>query len=398
MGNNFISDILKKPSIFQLEEALDVNYVPPEIIHRDEELQFMASIFSGLVQNPFTKSYKLIVTGDIGIGKTVTVKKFGAMLEEAARAYGLNLAYIHVNCRILRSSYNICLSIVRTFQSKFPKRGYSTADLMNFLFNYLRSNDVYLFLVLDEIHFTLNNDPEILYHLTRFMETDGSRRVLSFIGISRDITPLSKLDRSIASSLQRMVLSFKRYTNSQIFDILKQRAEIAFKERAVQPGVLEMVTRIIESSSDIRYGLNLLWKAGKLAEMLGKASIGPQLIRKANAETMDSYESFVLDYLSRTQKLVLLAVTQTLQATNKSMVSIEDIRGNYIQICGEFGERALKNTQFWEHLKVLERNGLVTTTMQNNGIRGRRLLISVDQISLEVLSDEINRQVRGAND
>ena len=194
---NLIEEQLEKGLLFRDESILDVNYIPDQLLHRDLELKMLSTHFLALIKMPFRVSRKMIITGDVGLGKTVTSKYFGNMLAEAAKKREIHIKCIHINCRICKSSYSIAYNILTSFMPNTPKRGFSTQDLIDSILQFLQKNSIYLFLILDEINYINEKDPEIIYALTRLTENEYNReQYLSILCIVRDLTYIQKLDLS----------------------------------------------------------------------------------------------------------------------------------------------------------------------------------------------------------
>lgn len=391
MSIELIANSLRARTIFKDETVLDVNYVPKNIQFRDSEIRFISSIFSGLLQKPFQFSANLLILGDVGIGKTVTTKFFGSALSEMGCNYGIDIRVVYINCRIQFTSYNICQTILSELLGNFPKRGYSTADLFRFIQKILSDREVYLFLILDEIHILIRKNPEVLYLLTRFTEaSNSSRRFISVVGITRDLIEFDKLEKSIASTFQKTVLYFKKYTPDQILKILHDRAQLAFKKGTISEDQILMVSRLVESSSDIRFALNLLWKAGKIAEMEESPKIKDSFIRKANDDVFEGFDEEKLSSLNRNQQIILLSVIKAIETMKKGQVSFKSIIPFYESLCQEFQYPVLSHSQFSEYIADLEIYGFLNKSIKNNGIRGRKALVGIDNIPLALLKSKIS--------
>ena len=84
-------------------------------------------------------------------------------------------------------------------------------------------------MVLDEIDQLVHKTgDEILYNLTR-LNSELKTSQLSFIGISNDLVFTDSLDPRVKSSLSEEELVFPPYNALQLQEILRQRANIAFK-------------------------------------------------------------------------------------------------------------------------------------------------------------------------
>ena len=120
-------------SIFKEETKLDINYVPYSLPHRDRELRLLTEFFSFLLRNPNRMSQRVVITGEVGTGKTALSHRFGANIIREAQRKGVKISYIHVNCREYRGSLFLILHhIVSTFHPNFPRRGYSAEELLRF--------------------------------------------------------------------------------------------------------------------------------------------------------------------------------------------------------------------------------------------------------------------------
>ena len=62
------------------EKPLGLDYVPERLPHREEQLAQLTSIFSSALKAGMAR--RVLITGKIGTGKTVTAKKFGQLIKE----------------------------------------------------------------------------------------------------------------------------------------------------------------------------------------------------------------------------------------------------------------------------------------------------------------------------
>ncbi len=277
---DYFEELLRKPTLFKNESMLDINFIPEKLPHREKELSLLSQLFLALIINPYSISRKILITGRTGIGKTVTVKSFGEMLENAGKKRDISIKYIHVNCRKERTSYKVLIKLVRSLNKSFPKRGYSPQDLLEVIIEYLNTQNTHLLIVLDELSYLINNNEDLIYSLTRLNDDSRSSvQSISMIGIVRDLSCLSNLDSSTLSTLQRNIIKFNNYTNRQIFDILRYRANISLKENVISDKIISLIADIVSKNGDIRYGLNLLWRACKIAESQNFKTITPKCIR-----------------------------------------------------------------------------------------------------------------------
>ncbi len=386
ISKNYIEDLLRKPTLFKSEETLSIDYVPEKLPHREKELSLLSQLFISLITNPNSISRKILITGGTGIGKTATVKIFGKMLTEVANKRDINIAYIHINCRKERTSYKILIKIVQYLHKNFPKRGYSPQDLLEIILETVRNKNLHILLILDELNYLIDNDKDIIYSLTRLYDDSFNQpQQISLIGIVRDISCLHNLDSSTLSTLQRNIIKFNKYTLKEIYDILSYRIQLSLKKNVISNDLIKMLSEIVLNRGDIRYGLNILWKACKIAESKDLNYISSESLRLAN-ETLVPYSiQDFLKYLSYNKILFLLAITLSLKNSIKPSISFSKILEQYEIICESLQKKKKSYSQLWNYLNDFKKDGIISVNIQSKNIRGRKSLIKVLDIPLEEL-------------
>lgn len=383
MSVDIFEDLLNKACIFKDERKLDMNFIPDELPHRNKELSLLSQLFLTLLTNPNEISRKILVTGKTGIGKTVTVKLFGTLLIEAAKKKNISINYIHVNCRKEKTSYKVMIKIIRAINKNFPKRGYSPQDLLEIINDFLNTHNFHILIILDELNYLINNDKDLIYSLTRL--NDDSFNVpqrVSIIGIVRDVSCINNLDNSTLSTLQRNIIRFENYTSDQIFDILKYRAEISLKRNVLSDELIEMISDIVSVKGDIRYGLNLLWKSGKIAENKNLQVINSECVRLANQDMVPFSTLDILKDMTSQKLVFLLATIFHLKTNNENRVTFLEILKPYLILCENAGLRPRSYSQLWNYLQEFKKEKFISVKLQSKSIRGRKAIIEIPDIPL----------------
>jgi cell division control protein 6 len=395
MSTDYFENLLKKPSIFIDEKTLDINFIPETLPHREKELTILSQLFLSLITNPNSISRKILITGKTGIGKTATVKLFGKMLVKASNKREIQINYVHINCRKERTNYKVLIKIIHSMNKAFPKRGYSPQDLLEILTEYLNTHDLHLLIVLDELSYLIQKGGDLIYSLTRINDDMlNAKQRISIIGIIRDISCINSLDISTMSTLQRNILKFENYTKKQIFDIMKYRAKISLKQNAFSDEIIEMIANSVFKVGDIRYGLNLLWKASKFAESRNLKYLNSECIRFGNQDLVSFSTQDAIKYLSIQKLIFLLSIIKNLKKSEKSKISISEILNLYRILCENLGLNPRSYSQLWNYLNEFEKEDIISLNIKSEAIKGRKAFIEIQDIPLAKFESIINTTLK----
>ena len=386
MTLNYLEDQYCRNSLFLNEEYFEMNYLPDQIIHREQELIMLSKIFNKLIETPFQISRKVMIHGDVGIGKTAITRTFGRMLLLSAKKRNIKIKYVHINCRIEKSNFKILNQVLRKLNIPVPIRGFSPQDLITMLQDYLIDNEIYLVLVLDELNHiqNFNTNFDIIYSLTRMNDSDNSKNFLSLIVIVRDITLLRNLDESTISTLQGNILTLKKYTIPQIVDILNFRIDKGLKKGIIAESNTHLIAEKISGSGDIRKGLNIIRNAVKITEAKGKSQVSPDELQLAINNLIPSLQDDALSILTYHMTLLLYVITVLLMERKEKRVSFSEIQKKYEEICFQYQEPPRKSTQIWNNLQSLKNYSLIKIKTISKNVKGRKSYCSINSIPINI--------------
>jgi len=381
-------------SVFKDETKLDITYIPGRLPHRDRELRLLMEFFSFILQFPAKMAQRVIIFGDVGTGKTVLSQRFGVDITHEANKLGINLRYVHVNCREYRGSlFLILYHIVSVFHPTFPRRGYSAEELLRILLQILDEENAYVILALDEFESLVERESsEAVYKLTRLQEIrqDKPQR-LSLICILRNLKVIEQLDASTRSTLQSNIISLVKYSKQQLIDILNDRVSLAFKSLTVPEDTISLTGEIAFSEGgNARFGIELLWRAGKYADAEDLDAVTPECVRKAVSSIIPTMRKSDLASLSFHEKLFLLGIARIFKEGQKAYISLTDAEQAYAVVCEEFNMKPHSHTQLWKYLQTLSGVGIVETEVSAAGNRGRSTLIYLSRIPIHELEKELS--------
>jgi len=380
--------------VFKDETKLDISYIPYSLPHRDKELRLLNEFFSFLLQFPGKMAQRILIIGDVGTGKTVLSQRFGSDITHETNRIGINLHYVHVNCREYRGSLFLILHhIVSVFHPNFPKRGYSAEELLSILLQILDEENAYVILTLDEFETLVEREgSEAVYKLTRMQEVRQNKpQRLSLICILRNIKTIERLDASTRSTLQSNIISLEKYSKQQLIDVLNDRVTLAFKPLTVTEDTIGFIAELAFSEGgNARFGIELLWRAGKYADAEDLDSVTPECVRKAISGIFPAMRKSDLASLSFHEKLFLLGITRILKEGQSAYISLTEAEQAYTLVCEEFDLQPYSHTQLWKYLQTISAVGIVETKVSAAGSRGRSTLIYLPRIPAYELEKELS--------
>ncbi len=374
--------VLKNP------EALDYDFVPPQLPHRDKQIEHLHRMFRTVLDG---RRQTVLLVGSVGTGKTAVAKKFADEFQKKAFEMGKRVDPVYINCRRRNTDKSVLLQILRHFQPMFPDRGFSNTEMLDSIGGLIKKHGTHLIVVLDEADVLLKKGTDLIYLLTRFDEETGStKKSVSLILISQyDVRKY--MDPASASTFGRTnTITFDRYTAEELADIVRQRVEMAFIPGTVGEDVISLIADIASEWGDARYAIELLFKAGLLAEDEGTGEVTAEHVRAAKAETHSVVTESKLIDLALHKKLVLIAAARVLR--KKTYATTGEIEEIYRVVCEEYGEEARKHTQFWKYLKDLEAEGLLDTKV-SYGKDGTTTHVSLHDVPAAALLDVLEKMI-----
>ncbi len=363
MANNIVQDILQKHTIFSDESVLDVEYTPDSLMHRDREIGSLALFFRPLLETPGKASPVALIYSRSGTGKTSITKTFGGMAVDMLKSKGIDLKYVHINCKFVTNMHALMQQIVRSTTGADVK-GLSPDLMFREMYRQLDASDKYLLLTLDEVDWFIKRTGEdLIEQLSRYREELSRPKRLAIIFVIRDcnIGSMAELERSkLHRTFGARMLRLQPYTKEQLVDIISQRVQMAFKtDGSVPDDIIDFIADMTCSVGDAYYAIQILWKAGKCADNFGMHRIIPEYVRMAKSMTDPKVRSEDLLSLPRDEKVVLQAVANLLRIESNIYVSLSEIIDEYHVLCETCKCKPVDNQAVKEYLLDLSRIGFV---------------------------------------
>ncbi len=248
--------------IFKDERVFQPDFLPGELLHRERELKEMAISLRSAASGK--RSENLLLVGPAGTGKTSCSRTVLKQLSE----YSQRPLPLYVNCWETSTRFGVLSELAEKLETLLPRRGIAADEVMRRVVEAIKYENKTPVIVLDEIDrlfVSKNGEEMVIYDLARAQEVFGVQ--VALIGITNDNELMARMDGRVRSSFSPRVIEFKQYTITDLKDILKERALLAFFPDVLDSEVIPLCAAIgAKAGGDCRVALNALWQAGREAE------------------------------------------------------------------------------------------------------------------------------------
>ncbi|RJQ20797.1 AAA family ATPase [Candidatus Woesearchaeota archaeon] len=374
---NFFETYIQKEPLFKDKTALQSNYTPESISHRDEQIQNIANILAPALRSE--KPSNIFIYGKTGSGKTLTVRYTANQLTNVAHAKKLAIKTIYLNCKLKKladTEYRLIAQLLREYGKEIPPTGLPTDEVYHIFFNTIDKEKHNLILILDEIDQLVGKaGDELLYNLTR-INSELKNAQITLIGISNDLVFTDNLDPRVRSSLSEEELIFPPYNALQIQDILHQRAKAAFRPDTLEEGLIEKCAAYAaREHGDSRRALELLRVAAEIAERDGSPTIKITHLDIAEEKIERDRALDLIAGQPKQFQVTLLSIIES--CSQKNGVYTGDIYSLYEKYCDHIGLRPLTQRRISDVIGELDMLGIIKAPVISKGRYGRTREISI---------------------
>lgn len=391
--DKFYKDYLKGPRIFDNREALEPSYIPHELPHRDVQIKDIAEKTACALLGDAPPSF--LCYGQTGTGKTATIRYISQKLAQQNTEF--KPWWIYINCNVVSTPYRILAHIYNTIsrEEKIPPTGLPKDIIFKNLLGLLDSKvgNSICFLVLDEIDILIEKKGgnEILYDLTRLNENLDQCKT-SLTGISNKLKFRARLDPRILSSLGEEYIVFPSYDASELKDILNKRAKIAFHEDVLKEDVIPLCAALAaKEHGDARKALQLLRKAGELAERAQSKSVNSKYVEKAQDDLEKDHIMEYIKGMPLQAQLVLTAIYLISKFNREHIIISGDIYEVHSEIKNLIpGVRQLTKRRISDYINELTLAGIISAEVKSMGHYGRTKIIKLD-IAIDIIEKVLTK-------
>ena len=370
--SSFFERYIEENKVFKEKKALQSNYTPEKIPHREAQIEQIAEILGPALRNELPSN--LFIYGKTGTGKTVCIKHVTATMMQIGKERTLPVFVIYLNCKLKRvadTEYRLIAQLIRELGKEVPSTGLPTDEVYNIFYALIEKEKKTFILILDEIDQLIRKTgDEIIYNLTR-INSELKESKISMVGISNSLTFTADLDPRVRSSLSQEELVFPPYNAMQIQDILRNRSKVAFKEDTIAAGVIEKCAAYAaREHGDARRALELLRVAGELVDREKREKIEIQDLDKAEEKIEKDRVIETVSTQPKQSQATLYCILMLFEES-EGKIYTGDVYDVYKKICPMTDLRPLTQRRVSDIVAELDMLGIINARVVSKGRYGR---------------------------
>ncbi len=339
--------MLSGGEVFRDRNLLRHDYMPATLPHREEQIKRLGSVLAPALTKDRVSN--LFAYGKTGTGKTIVTKFVLDRLKRKAREHGRALDTSYVNCRLSGTNYRVIADLCRSLGREVPFTGLAVGELLDRFRNALQSRDF--------------------------------------------------LDPRVLSSLGEEEVVFKPYSSDELYDILKERAQLAFRSGVLDQGALHLCAALAAGEhGDARRALDLLRVAAEIAERSRELKVEENHVREAQQKVEHDRVTEALSSLPLHSRILLISVMQLENARKESSVT-GDVYEVYRELCAAGSVEPLTQRRVSGLLNELDIMGVLNARVVSFGRYGRtkkiRLGVESRSVTASFNQDEMVRGLLG---
>lgn len=347
------------------------DYIPDNLLYREEEINKIGKFFAGLLKNP----RHMWIFGEPSTGKSQCILKIAERFNEHSQINNKKTKYIYLTAReqTLPQFYN---RMLLTLNPNKKNCSWNSQIALNTIIKEA-SNYKGICLIFDELDkivpTSAHDNPinSLLGVFSRLHEQyPNFKTKVMIVAITNDIKIINtRCKTDTLSSFQSCNLLFPSYDVNQLYHIFKERVKLGLNKGVINYSYLKKLSANIKSaSSDVRTGISIIREAGIIAEEEEKQKIEEIHIKKAMNRVEKNETKELLSKLDETQLCLLHAIASLQKKRPNKKPTSDILYPHYRRNAKEFGAPVLKKTYVLKTIiSKLKDIGLIDTKLVSKG-------------------------------
>lgn len=411
MSSNNPFDELSENNIYKDRKQLKTTTTPEyeDFKEREEQIRKMTEALRDIKNS---SSEHLVLTGNVGAGKTAAANMMVGYLQESFNSNNIKKTYISdvrtEKDTLAQISQKLNLSTERSKGEYYKGNDFGT--YYQLIKQKVTEENIDLVIILDELEKLYekqegnpseegNEVIKKLYELSKEIENEYENCCITIIAISNEARVDDSFNERVDSRINGEIINFSEYNANELRSILNARKEKALKNGAVEEGVIsKCAAKAASQKGDARKALRILRKAGDLARKNGDNSISKDYVDQAvdaierrnilkTVTQMNKKTRIVFYFLIEYKKHLPATSSETDYYYNRFLNSVESIEKGFKE------DYNMHSKTLKKYIKTLRNRGLVEAPLENaKSGRGRTRRISLCDIS-DKLAQDIQEEI-----
>ena len=197
------------------------------------------------------------------------------------------------------------------------------------------------------------------------------------------------LDARVLSSLSEEVVIFQPYNQQQLYDILSQRAKLAFYEESILDEAIRYVAAIAARDGDARRAIDILRVAGEIADRNAENIVTISHVKKACEEVEKNLVGEIVMVLPPNQRLLLVSIVY-LSRKRDSKLTTGRVKRVFDFFAEKLGRPTISLRRFNDYISELETLGLISASIVSFGRYGRTRIIKLE-VPLDTIEEFLKK-------
>ena len=385
------ASVLKNP-IYNRRDVLYALEPPTGFLHRTGQKNDLIMELAPILMGSAVSC--VFVYGVPGTGKTGLILDLMKELEAEAAKKKIELKTAYINCSENRTETAILLGILGQLNPErdYPRMGWTRAKAVSEFNSVLDREGMQVLVVLDEVDYVLKESgDDILYRMSR-INNDVTAKVSTLV-ISNDMRVGDYIKPKTQSTFGRVKVIFSPYTSDELFDILRERAKVAFKPGVMTDAVIKKVAEIeAQRNGDARKAMEMLDACAKIAIAKNRSKITLDLVEEADKSLERDQMLAMITTLTQHQKLIYVSILKN----EEKVMAGSDIYRIYLGECESYNIKPLSERRVRSFLIGLTEMGLIDSEvgwLATAKKKTRKIIVNLDDAvrskAVKVIRDSI---------